>query len=142
MAPHFASSCRANTTSAQHDWTRHCRDRHFRWRAQGFECAVLSEIPVGIGAAIFVVQHLAADKKSYLPKLLGDITDLPVSSPADDEPFQIGRVYVAVPDHHLLLNDGRVRVLRGPQENRFRPSIDALFRSAARSHGSASSEWC
>ena len=41
--------------------------------------AVLSEIPPGIGAAIFVVQHLAADKKSYLPKLLGDITDLPVS---------------------------------------------------------------
>jgi two-component system, chemotaxis family, protein-glutamate methylesterase/glutaminase len=98
--------------------------------------AVLSEVSAGIGAAIFVVQHLAADKKSYLPKLLGDITDLPVSSPADDEPYLTGQVYVAAPDHHLLLNEGRVRVLRGPQENRFRPSIDALFRSAARSHGS------
>lgn len=98
--------------------------------------AVLSELPADIAAAIFVVQHLAADKKSYLPKLLGDICDLPVSSPVDDETFLPGHVYVAAPDYHLLLNGDRVRVLRGPQENRFRPSIDALFRSAARSHGS------
>ena len=98
--------------------------------------AVLSELPADLGAAIFVVQHLAPDKKSILPKLLGDVSDLPVSSPADDEIFQTGHVYVAAPDYHLLLNGDRVRVLRGPQENRFRPSIDALFRSAARSCGS------
>ena len=98
--------------------------------------AVLSELPTDFGAAIFVVQHLAADKKSYLPKLLGDVTDLPVSFPADNETFLPGRVYVAAPDHHLLLSGDRVRVLRGPQENRFRPSIDALFRSAARAFGS------
>ncbi|BDG04779.1 chemotaxis protein CheB [Anaeromyxobacter oryzae] len=98
--------------------------------------AVLGELPEDIRAAIFVVQHLAADKKSYLPKLLGDITDLPVRSPADDEAILAGHVYVAAPDHHLLLKGDRVRVSRGPQENRFRPSIDALFRSAARAHGS------
>lgn len=98
--------------------------------------AVLSELPADIAAAIFVVQHLAADKESYLTRLLGDVCDLPVSSPDDDEIFSVGHVYVAAPDHHLLLNGDRVRVLRGPQENRFRPSIDALFRSAARSHGS------
>jgi two-component system chemotaxis response regulator CheB len=97
---------------------------------------VLSDLPADLGAAIFIVQHLAADKKSYLPKLLGDICDLPVSSPADNETFLPGHVYVAAPDHHLLLNGDCVRVMRGPQENRFRPSIDALFRSAARSHGS------
>ena len=98
--------------------------------------AVLAEIPADIGAAIFVVQHLAADRESLLPKLLGDVTSLPVSSPLDNEPFSTGHVYVAAPDHHLLLSDDRVRVMRGPQENRYRPSIDALFRSAARSHGS------
>ena len=98
--------------------------------------AVLRELPAGIGAAIFVVQHLAADRKSELPKLLGDITDLPVRSPADEEAFLPGHVYVAAPDYQLLVNADRVRVLRGPQENRFRPSIDALFRSAARAHGS------
>jgi two-component system, chemotaxis family, protein-glutamate methylesterase/glutaminase len=98
--------------------------------------AVLSELPADIGAAIFVVQHLAADKKSLLPKLLGDICDLPVTHPIDGASFETGHVYVAPPDHHLLLNADTVRVLRGPQENRFRPSIDALFRSAARAHGS------
>lgn len=98
--------------------------------------AVLTAIPAGIPAAIFVVQHLAADRESHLCELLGDVTSLPVSSPRDNEVFSTGRVYVAAPDHHLLLGDDRVRVLRGPQENRYRPSIDALFRSAARSHGS------
>jgi two-component system chemotaxis response regulator CheB len=98
--------------------------------------AVLSELPRDLRAAIFVVQHLAADTKSYLPKLLGDITELPVRSPADGEAFLAGHVYAAAPDHHLLLTGDRVRVSRGPQENRFRPSIDALFRSAARAHGS------
>lgn len=97
--------------------------------------AVLSELPADIDAAIFVVQHLAPDRRSYLPELLGDITDLPVSSPRDEEPFERGHVYVAAADHHLLLSGNRVRVLRGPQENRFRPSIDALFRSAARAYG-------
>jgi two-component system, chemotaxis family, protein-glutamate methylesterase/glutaminase len=59
-----------------------------------------------------------------------------VSAPVDGETVVPGRVYVAVPDHHMLLRNGRVHILRGPQENRFRPSIDALFRSAARAYGS------
>ncbi len=98
--------------------------------------AVLSELPADIGAAIFVVQHLAADRKSDLPRLLQTISDLPVTHPIDGDTFETGHVYVAPPDHHLLLNADTVRVLRGPQENRFRPSIDAVFRSAAREHGS------
>jgi len=98
--------------------------------------AVLSAFPKDLPASVFVVQHLAADKPSHLPDLLGDVTNLHVGPAVDGEAFANGRVYVASPDHHLLLNGDRVRVLRGPQENRFRPSIDALFRSAARSCGS------
>ena len=48
---------------------------------------------------------------------------------------QPGVIYVAPPDHHLLLEDDRVLVARGPKENRFRPSIDALFRSAGYTYG-------
>lgn len=98
--------------------------------------AVLSQLPADLGAAIFVVQHLAPDKRSYLPQLLGDVCKLPVRAPADGAPFMRGHVYIASPDRHLLLNGNRISVLCGPQENRFRPSIDALFRSAARSYGS------
>ena len=64
------------------------------------------------------------------------MSDLPTSHPSDGELIQKGRIYVAPPDYHLLVNQGSVRVVRGPQENRFRPAIDALFRSAARAYSS------
>jgi two-component system, chemotaxis family, protein-glutamate methylesterase/glutaminase len=46
-----------------------------------------------------------------------------------------GHIHIAPPDHHLLVQGDRLLVRKGPKENRFRPSIDALFRSAAFSHG-------
>jgi two-component system chemotaxis response regulator CheB len=55
--------------------------------------------------------------------------------PEDGQGFEPGFIYVAPPDHHLLVDDGHVAVKRGPKENGFRPSIDALFRSAAYSFG-------
>ena len=45
--------------------------------------------------------------------------------------IQRGRIYIAPPDHHLIIEEGRLRITRGPKENRFRPAIDPLFRSAA-----------
>lgn len=98
--------------------------------------AVLSALPSGFEASIFVVQHLAPDKPSRLPKLLAEVCQLPVCSPRDHQRFLPGHIYVAAPDFQMLVNQDHVRILRGPQENRFRPSIDALFRSAARAHGS------
>ena len=98
--------------------------------------AIVSALPADIAAVLFIVQHLAADKPSVLPKILADISSLPASHPADGEAIQKGHIYVAPPDYHLLVNQGLMRVVRGPQENRFRPAIDALFRSAARAYGS------
>jgi two-component system, chemotaxis family, protein-glutamate methylesterase/glutaminase len=48
----------------------------------------------------------------------------------------LNEIYLAPPDRHLLIAAEHVRVTRGPQENRFRPAIDPLFRTAAREHGS------
>ena len=98
--------------------------------------AIVSALPADIAAVLFIVQHLAADKPSVLPKILADVSSLPASHPADGEAIQKGHIYVAPPDYHLLVNQGLMRVVRGPQENRFRPAIDALFRSAARAYGS------
>lgn len=98
--------------------------------------AIVGTLPAEMDAALFIVQHLAADKPSLLPKILTDVSSLPALHPADGEKIQKGRIYVAPPDHHLLVNQGSVRIVRGPQENRFRPAIDALFRSAARAYGS------
>src|SRR5207237_6289601 len=46
-----------------------------------------------------------------------------------------GRIYVAPPDTHLTVRPGFVQVLRGPKENGFRPSVDALFRTASIGYG-------
>jgi two-component system chemotaxis response regulator CheB len=45
-------------------------------------------------------------------------------------------VYIAPPDSHLLIKKGKMLVTKGAAENRHRPGIDPLFRSAAVSHGS------
>jgi two-component system chemotaxis response regulator CheB len=67
--------------------------------------------------------------------VLNSVSALKVRQPQDGEVVEAGVIYVARPDHHLLLEDNRVLVTRGPKENRFRPSIDALFRSAAYTYG-------
>lgn len=97
--------------------------------------ALVSNLPSDLEAAVFVVQHLPPDHLSYLPQILADIGSLQVARPDEDERIRKGMVYVAPPDHHLLVNRDYVRVRRGPRENRFRPSIDTLFRSAARAYG-------
>ena len=92
-------------------------------------------LPADLPAAIFVAQHVAPQSPSHLPGILSRRGPLPASHPRDGEAIQRGHIYVAPPDHHLLLEEGRVRVVRGPRENRFRPAVDALFRSAALAYG-------
>jgi two-component system chemotaxis response regulator CheB len=88
-------------------------------------------LPPDFPAAVCVVMHIPAHSASHLPYLLTNAGPLPASHPADGEPLRPGRIYVAPSDHHLLVEADRVLVRHGPKENRFRPSIDALFRSAA-----------
>jgi two-component system chemotaxis response regulator CheB len=96
---------------------------------------IVSGLPPGFPASIFIVLHVSPDSPSMLPALLSRRGPLPASSPADGEPIQPAHIYVARPDHHLTIEDGMVRVLRGPRENRHRPAIDPLFRTAAREYG-------
>jgi two-component system chemotaxis response regulator CheB len=55
---------------------------------------------------------------------------------SDGESFKRGRIYIAPPDNHLLVKKSTVLVTKGARENRNRPGIDPLFRSAAVTHGS------
>jgi two-component system chemotaxis response regulator CheB len=96
---------------------------------------LVSGLPEKFPATVFLVQHVSPSQPSLLPKILADSGPLPVSTPRNIEPLKTGHIYVAPPDHHLLLEQDHVRLTRGPKENRFRPSIDALFRSAAYAHG-------
>jgi two-component system chemotaxis response regulator CheB len=86
-------------------------------------------------AALFVVVHIPAQATSVLPLILERAGPLPAQHAVDGEPIKPGRVYVAPPDFHLLTEQGYVRLVRGPKENRNRPAVDPLFRSAARAYG-------
>ena len=97
---------------------------------------LIAPLPADLGAAIFIVWHMAPTIRGMLPQILSRVTSMPVYHARDGESVQIGRIYVAPPDHHMLLEGGRVRITRGPKENRFRPAIDPLFRSASLNYGS------
>jgi two-component system, chemotaxis family, protein-glutamate methylesterase/glutaminase len=96
---------------------------------------IVSALLPDLNAVILIVQHVAADHASILPQILTDVGTLPAAHPVDGEKMQKGRIYVAPPDHHLLVQHEYLRLVRGPKENGFRPAIDALFRSAARAYG-------
>jgi len=97
--------------------------------------SIARELPPDLAAAVCIVQHLPPSRDSLLPQILNDVSALPAAHPSDGDPIRTGHLYVAPPDYHMLLSKGRIRIVRGPQENRFRPSIDVLFRSAARTFG-------
>ncbi|HET7786540.1 MAG TPA: chemotaxis protein CheB [Myxococcales bacterium] len=97
--------------------------------------ALIRKLPADLGASIFVVLHLAAEQKSVLPRILSSAGALPAKHARDGEPIVANRIYVAPPDHHLLLHETHVRVVVGPRENGHRPAIDPLFRTAAYSFG-------
>jgi two-component system chemotaxis response regulator CheB len=97
--------------------------------------AVVREVPRDLPASLFVVLHVPPDGESMLPRILSHAGPLPAGHPNDGDPIEHGRIYVAPPDYHLLVERDRVRVVRGPRENRCRPAVDPLFRSAARAYG-------
>lgn len=96
---------------------------------------IVEQLPNDLNAAIFIVLHISPHQPSNLPKILTRAGNLTATHAEDGEPIYRGKIYVAPPDRHLLIEPGRVRVTNGPKENRFRPAIDPLFRSAAYAYG-------
>ncbi|HEX2719158.1 MAG TPA: chemotaxis protein CheB [Gemmatimonadaceae bacterium] len=92
-------------------------------------------LPAALAANVLVTVHLAASSPSLLPALVARVGSLPASHPADRTPLIHGQIFVAPPDYHLLCTPDGVRLGVGPRENGYRPSIDVLFRTAARHFG-------
>jgi two-component system chemotaxis response regulator CheB len=86
-------------------------------------------------AAYFLAMHVGPNE-SMLASILNTGASLPVERARDGAAIASGRMFVAPPDHHLLLDRGVMRLSRGPRENWSRPAIDPLFRSAAQAFGS------
>jgi two-component system, chemotaxis family, protein-glutamate methylesterase/glutaminase len=97
--------------------------------------SMLRDLPRDLRAAIFAAVHRSPGSSGDLAQVLGQGSRLPVVLPKDGAPTKPGVVYLAPPDHHLLVRSGKVLVRRGPKENRMRPAADSLLRSAAVSYG-------
>ncbi len=97
--------------------------------------ALVSTLPADLDATVFVALHVPSYAPSVLPTILSRRGALLATHAEDGEPVERGRIYVAPPDWHLLLAEGRMQLERGPKENGHRPAIDALFRSAAAAYG-------
>jgi len=96
--------------------------------------ALTAALPAGFAGALFVVLHVGRHK-SELPWLLNRLGPLRACHPRDGDPIHAGNIYVAPPDHHLLVEPGHMRLTRGPRENWARPAVDPLFCSAAQAYG-------
>jgi len=96
---------------------------------------IVAAIPADFPAAICFVMHMATGAPRVLDTLIGGVAKLPAVTVKDSERLTPSRIYLPCPDHHLVIEPGVIRATRGPRENRFRPAIDPLFRSAAQVYG-------
>lgn len=97
---------------------------------------ILSALPWDFPAALFVVLHTSEDSPGILPEILNRHSKLPVMYAIQNSEILPSRVFIAPAGRrHMLLERGRVRLQPGPRENRSRPAIDALFRSASYAYG-------
>lgn len=97
---------------------------------------LVSGLPADFPGIVLIVSHLSPDSPGALPEILSRSGPLTAINARHGEEIGPGRIYVAPPDRHLLLAPGgRIQIGHGPKENRFRPAVDPLFRSAALHYG-------
>lgn len=96
---------------------------------------IASLLPPQLPAIVGVTLHIGA-QHSLLPELLSRRGPNRAVHARQGERPKPGTIYVAPPDHHMLLEPDGIRLSRGPRENHARPAIDPMFRSAAIGWGS------
>jgi two-component system chemotaxis response regulator CheB len=95
---------------------------------------IASALPPNFSAAVLVVQHIGAHPSS-LPSLLRAAGPNPALHGKDGQTVRPGTIYVAPPDRHMLVKDGRLQLTREAKENFARPAIDPMFRWVAVDYG-------
>ena len=93
------------------------------------------ELPPSLSAPVCIVLHIPPQRSSALPDLLNRARRLHAEYVHPGQPIAAGRIYVAPPDSHFLIEDGHAVLGRGPRENGSRPAVDPLFRSVAQGYG-------
>ena len=97
---------------------------------------LLSGLSKDFPLPIAVAQHRDADAEDdLLPTLLSRHTSLQVADADDKDELLPGRVLLAPPGYHMLLEDGTVALSIDAPVQFSRPSVDVLFESAADEYG-------
>jgi len=96
---------------------------------------LVAALPAELRASLLVVLHTSKHAGSVVPEILNRKGKFRAIHPEDGARIEPGQIYVAPPDFHMIVEDGHLRVIQGPRENRHRPAIDPLFRSAAAAYG-------
>jgi two-component system chemotaxis response regulator CheB len=100
---------------------------------------VLMALPAN-APGLVIVQHMPEKFTAAFARRLDSLCAMEVKEAADGDAVLRGRALIAPGDKHTLLERSgaryRVSVRTGPLVSRHRPSVDVLFRSAARSAGS------
>jgi chemotaxis response regulator CheB len=92
-------------------------------------------LPASLPAAVFVVIHQPVESAGILAQILRQRTTLDVGIGTDGARLRHGRIVLAPPGGHMVIDRGVVRIEHSPREGYFRPAVDVLFRSAAMSYG-------
>ena len=97
-------------------------------------CDLTKRLPKELDASVFIVMHIG--DQTMLPEILSRCGNLPAVCAGHQKCYERGCVYCAPANHHLMIKDHVTVLTKGPRENGHRPSVDVLFRSAARAHRS------
>jgi two-component system chemotaxis response regulator CheB len=96
-------------------------------------CSLLKGLPKSFAAPVLGVIHISEDASS-LAEVIQRCTRLKLVDLKTPQPIRAGKVYVAPANRHLVVKSGCAVAVMGPRENRHRPAVDTLFRSAARAY--------
>jgi two-component system, chemotaxis family, protein-glutamate methylesterase/glutaminase len=96
---------------------------------------LVSHLPADLPTSLLIAIHTPASLPCFPPQILQCSGNLLATHAVDGIAIDSGHIYVALPNHHLLVKRGFIQVRIGPKENGFRPAIDPLFRTAAHAYG-------
>jgi two-component system chemotaxis response regulator CheB len=99
--------------------------------------ALAAQLPASFPAVVFAVLHVAPKfPAAAFVATLDRVSGMRWKLAVHGERFVVGTAYLASPNAHMLVKDQTVVLTTGAHENRHRPAVDPLFRSAAVAHGS------
>ncbi|WP_341501677.1 chemotaxis response regulator protein-glutamate methylesterase [Gallaecimonas sp. GXIMD4217] len=96
---------------------------------------ILTQLPADFPMPIVLVQHMPATFTAAFAQRLNGLCQIGVKEAANGDSLRPGQAYLAPGGKQMLVENGRLKVLEGPEHLTYKPSVDVTFGSAAKSYG-------